>query len=54
MRLLVFQDEKGDVYAAYTDFSYIARRHQIDGADLEAFKKATGVIASITSSVSAQ
>jgi uncharacterized protein (DUF302 family) len=54
VRLLVFQDEKGDVYAAYTDFSYIARRHQIEGADLEAFRKATGVIASITSSVTAQ
>jgi uncharacterized protein (DUF302 family) len=54
VRLLVFQDEKGDVYAAYTDFSYIARRHQIEDADLEAFRKATGVIASITSSVSAQ
>jgi uncharacterized protein (DUF302 family) len=54
VRLLVFQDERGDVYAAYTDFSYIARRHQIEGADLEAFRKATGVIASITSSVTAQ
>lgn len=54
VRLLVFEDEKGDVYAAYTDFSYIARRHQIAGADLDAFTKATGVIASITSSVSAQ
>ncbi len=54
VRLLVFQDDNGDVWAAYTDFSYIARRHQIDGADLEAFRKATGVIASITSSVRAQ
>jgi len=53
VRLLVLQDEKGDVWAAYTDFGYIARRHEIQGADLEAFKKASGVIASITSSVKA-
>jgi uncharacterized protein (DUF302 family) len=53
VRLLVLQDEEGQVWAAYTDFSYIARRHQIEGADLEAFKKASGVIASITSSVKA-
>jgi len=54
VRLLVFQDEKGDVWTAYTDFGYIARRHQIKGADNEAFQKASGVIASITSSVKAQ
>jgi uncharacterized protein (DUF302 family) len=53
VRLLVLQDDKGQVWAAYTDFAYIARRHQIEGADLEAFKKASGVIASITSSVKA-
>ena len=51
VRLLVFEDEKGDVWAAYTDFGYIARRHQIKGMDTEAFQKASGVIASITSSV---
>src|SRR5206468_12882853 len=54
VRLLVFQDEKGDVWTAYTDFGYIARRYQIKGADNEAFQKAYGVIASITSSVKAQ
>jgi uncharacterized protein (DUF302 family) len=51
VRLLVFQDDKGDVWAAYTDFAYIARRHGIKGMDNEAFQKASGVIASITSSV---
>ena len=51
VRLLVFEDEKGDVWTAYTDFDYIARRHQIKGMDNEAFQKASGVIASITSSV---
>ncbi len=54
VRLLVFEDEKGDVWAAYTDFGYIARRHQIKGMDTEAFQKASGVIASITSSVKAR
>jgi uncharacterized protein (DUF302 family) len=54
VRLLVLQDENGDVWAAYTDFEYIARRHHIEAADLAAFKKASGVIASITSSVRAQ
>ncbi len=52
VRLLVYQDEKGDVWAAFTDFAYIARRHGISGKDLESFKTASGVIESITSSVS--
>ena len=51
VRLLVFEDEQGQVWTAYTDFGYIARRHEIRGMDQEAFNKATGVIASITSSV---
>jgi uncharacterized protein (DUF302 family) len=53
VRLLVFEDEQGQVWTAYTDFGYIARRHDIRGMDQEAFNKATGVIASITSSVKA-
>jgi uncharacterized protein (DUF302 family) len=51
VRLLVFEDENGQVWTAYTDFAYIARRHQIQGMDKESFQKASGVIASITSSV---
>jgi uncharacterized protein (DUF302 family) len=51
VRLLVFEDEQGRVWTAYTDFAYIARRHHIQGMDNEAFQKAAGVIASITSSV---
>lgn len=54
VRLLVLEDENGQVWAAYTDFSYIARRHAINGADAEAFGTASGVIASITSSVKGQ
>jgi uncharacterized protein (DUF302 family) len=51
VRVLVLEDESGQVWAAYTDFGYIARRHNISGADAESFAKASGVIASITSSV---
>ena len=51
VRLLVFEDEQRQVWAAYTDFGYIAHRHDIRGMDQEAFNMATGVIASITSSV---
>jgi uncharacterized protein (DUF302 family) len=53
-RLLVVLDERGDVWAAYTDFAYIAQRHAITGADLDAFRKASMVIASIVGSVSGQ
>ena len=54
VRLLVFEDEQGQVSTAYTDFAYIARRHDIRGMDQDAFNKATDVIASITSSVKAR
>lgn len=51
VRLLVFEDERGTVWTAYTDFAHIARRHDISGGDLKSFETASGVIASITSSV---
>jgi uncharacterized protein (DUF302 family) len=54
VRLLVQQDEKGDVWAVYTDFIWIAHRHGIKEADQGPFKTASGVIASITSSVTAK
>ncbi len=54
VRVLVLEDENGDVWAAYTDFGWIARRHDIKGGDLAAFNKASDVIASITSSVKAR
>ncbi|WP_046866244.1 DUF302 domain-containing protein [Microvirga massiliensis] len=50
VRLLVLEDEKGDVWAVYNDFAYIARRHGIADRK-EAFDKASEVIGSITSSV---
>jgi uncharacterized protein (DUF302 family) len=54
VRLLVQQDANGDVWAVYTDFLWIARRHGIKEADQQPFKTASGVIASITSSVAAR
>ena len=50
VRLLVFEDKSGQVWAAYTDFSWIAHRHGIMDRDPQ-FAMATGVIASITSTV---
>lgn len=52
VRLLVTQDATGQVWAIYTDVSWIARRHNITNRDA-AFKMASEVIASITSSVAA-
>jgi len=53
VRLLVTQDDQGQVWAVYTDFKWIAARHGIRDRD-EQFATATGVIASITSSIRAQ
>ena len=53
VRLLVTQDEKGDVWAVYTDFQWIAKRHGITDREAQ-FKMASNVIASITSSVTAK
>jgi len=50
VRLLVFENEKGEVWAAYTDFAWIARRHGIKDRDAQ-FKMASSVVTSITSSV---
>lgn len=53
VRLLVFEDARGQVWAVYTDFAHISRRHGIKDRDA-AFKMASSVIASITSSVRAK
>jgi uncharacterized protein (DUF302 family) len=53
VQLLVFEDESGAVWTAYTDFQWIAHRHQIKDRDV-AVGKASEVIASITSSVRAR
>jgi len=53
VRLLVFENERGEVWLANTDFAWIARRHGINSRD-DQFKMATNVITSITSSVTAK
>jgi uncharacterized protein (DUF302 family) len=53
VRLLVFENDKGEVWTAYTDFDWIAHRHGIENRG-EQFKMASGVVASITSSVKAR
>jgi uncharacterized protein (DUF302 family) len=50
VRLLVTQDERGDVWAVYTDFQWIAKRHGITNR-VDQFNTASGVIASITGAV---
>jgi uncharacterized protein (DUF302 family) len=53
VRLLVYQDAKGNVWVAYTDFAWIAKRHHITNRKKE-FKMASEVIGSITSTVKAK
>lgn len=53
VRVLVYTDARGRVWAAYTDFDWIARRHGIRNRTA-AFKMASGVIASITAAVAAR
>ena len=53
VRLLVFENDKGEVWTAYTDFDWIARRHGIKNRK-DQFEMASSVIASITSSVKAK
>jgi uncharacterized protein (DUF302 family) len=50
VRILVYRDAAGQVYAEYTDFVWIARRHGITSNDAP-FKMANEVIASITAAV---
>jgi uncharacterized protein (DUF302 family) len=53
VRLLVFENENGEVWSAYTDFDWIAQRHGINNRK-DQFEMASSVIASITSSVRAK
>jgi uncharacterized protein (DUF302 family) len=50
VRLLVSQDDQGQVWAIYSDFQWIAARHGIRNRD-EQFATASGVVRSITSSI---
>jgi uncharacterized protein (DUF302 family) len=53
VRLLVTQDEKGDVWAVHTDFQWIAQRHGITDRVAQ-FNMASDVVTSITASVKAK
>ena len=50
VRLLLTQDDNGDVWAVWTDFGWIAKRHNI-GDRAAQFEMATKVVASITSTI---
>ena len=50
VRVLVLQDEAGVVWAAYTDFAWIAQRHHITDRQPQ-FAMASGVVESITSTI---
>jgi uncharacterized protein (DUF302 family) len=52
VRLLVQQDAQGNVWAIYTDFAYIAKRHGITSRDAQ-FKMASEVVTSITATIKA-
>ena len=53
VRMLVLQDKDGQVWIAYTDFTYVAHRHHITDRDPQ-FAMATMVSASIASAAQAQ
>ena len=50
VRLLITQDDNGDVWAIWTDFEWIARRHDIKDRSAQ-FEMATSVINSIVSTI---
>ena len=50
VRLLLTQDDNGDVWAVWTDFDWIARRHNIRNREAQ-FKMATMVVKSITATI---
>jgi uncharacterized protein (DUF302 family) len=52
VRLLVLQDDSGTVWAAWSDFAWIARRHAITDREAQ-FAMATKVVESITSTIRA-
>ena len=50
VRLLLTQDDNGDVWAVWTDFGWIAKRHNISDRVAQ-FEMATKVVGSITSTI---
>ncbi|MHC1948838.1 DUF302 domain-containing protein [Bradyrhizobium sp. UFLA06-06] len=53
VRLLVTQDQNGDVWAVWTDFQWIGRRHNIHDRDAQ-LRMATAVVQSITATIAAK
>ena len=53
VRLLLTQEDNGDVFAIWTDFDWIAHRHGITNREAQ-FKMATKVVQSITSTITAK
>ena len=53
VRLLLTQDDNGEVWAIWTDFEWIARRHNIRDRSAQ-FKMATSVVGSITSTITSK
>src|ERR1700750_1419803 len=50
VRLLLTQDDNGEVWAVWTDFAWIAKRHNITDRTAQ-FEMATKVVNSITSTI---
>lgn len=53
VRLLLTQDDTGQVWAVYTDFAWIAHRHGITNREAQ-FKMASSVVNSILSTIAAK
>jgi uncharacterized protein (DUF302 family) len=53
VRLLLTQDDNGEVWAVWTDFEWIARRHNITDRAAQ-FAMATRVVGSITSTITSK
>src|SRR5215470_13546745 len=53
VRLLLTQDDNGDVWAVWTDFAWIAKRHNITDRAAQ-FSMATMVVKSITSTITSK
>jgi uncharacterized protein (DUF302 family) len=53
VRLLLTEDDNGNVWAVWTDFTWIARRHNIRNRDPQ-FDMATIVVRSITSTITSK
>lgn len=53
VRLLLTQDDNGDVWAVWTDFEWIAKRHHITDRAAQ-FEMATMVVNSITSTITSK